>query len=181
MQADELYKFSDETLKTIRGELHHRILDFLLGYNKEMSWRKWTAIDKRSPYELKMNQSDSNHLERPETKDDLTGDDLKQYEADIKAMNLILISIPNAIYNSMDSCQTANEIAKKLEKTHDPLALVAHTSSSSRSPSAYYVTHLPSVEALQMCSATIAVEKVIMLGFFQSQEFGILSTLMRSS
>ncbi|GJZ50619.1 hypothetical protein Tco_0604809 [Tanacetum coccineum] len=32
--------------------------------------------------------------------------------------------------------------AKKLEKTHDPLALVAHTnSSSSRSPPAYYVTH----------------------------------------
>ncbi|GJT97982.1 hypothetical protein Tco_1093500 [Tanacetum coccineum] len=35
--------------------------------------------------------------------------------------------------------------AKKLEKTHDPLALVAHTSSSSRSPPAYYVTHPPSV------------------------------------
>ncbi|GKB69302.1 integrase, catalytic region, zinc finger, CCHC-type containing protein [Tanacetum coccineum] len=34
---------------------------------------------------------------------------------------------------------------KKLEKTHDPLALVAHTSSSSRSPPAYYVTHPPSV------------------------------------
>ncbi|GJY22521.1 integrase, catalytic region, zinc finger, CCHC-type containing protein [Tanacetum coccineum] len=36
--------------------------------------------------------------------------------------------------------------AKKLEKTHDPLALVAHTSSSSsQSPPAYYVTHPPSV------------------------------------
>ncbi|GJW74409.1 hypothetical protein Tco_0133779 [Tanacetum coccineum] len=144
----------------------------------------------------------------------LMGDALKQYEADIKAMNLILISIPNDIYNSVDSCQTTKEMwlrverlmqgialsmvdretqfnnefdqltaepgdslvsyvtsvrlakdlirdpydvlfdylqqykklviasrAKKLEKTHDPLALVAHTSSSSRSPSAYYVTH----------------------------------------
>ncbi|GJZ61872.1 hypothetical protein Tco_0618009 [Tanacetum coccineum] len=28
-------------------ELHHRILDFHLGYNKEMSRRKWTAIDKK--------------------------------------------------------------------------------------------------------------------------------------
>ncbi|GJS56026.1 hypothetical protein Tco_0629388 [Tanacetum coccineum] len=35
--------------------------------------------------------------------------------------------------------------AKKLEKTHDPLVLVAHISSSSRSPPAYYVTHPPSV------------------------------------
>ncbi|GKD81559.1 hypothetical protein Tco_1348398 [Tanacetum coccineum] len=34
---------------------------------------------------------------------------------------------------------------KKLEKTHDPLALFAHTSSSSRSPPAYYVTHPPYV------------------------------------
>nr|GEV68297.1 hypothetical protein [Tanacetum cinerariifolium] len=35
--------------------------------------------------------------------------------------------------------------AKKLEKTHDTLALVAHTSSSSQSPPAYYVTRPPSV------------------------------------
>nr|GEU58506.1 reverse transcriptase domain-containing protein [Tanacetum cinerariifolium]GEU99004.1 reverse transcriptase domain-containing protein [Tanacetum cinerariifolium] len=41
--------------------------------------------------------------ERPKTEDDLTGDDLKKYEADIEAMNLILISIPNDIYNSIDS------------------------------------------------------------------------------
>ncbi|GJT80150.1 putative reverse transcriptase domain-containing protein [Tanacetum coccineum] len=47
MRADELYKLSDGTLKTVRDELHHRILDFRLGYNKEMSRRKWTAIDKR--------------------------------------------------------------------------------------------------------------------------------------
>ncbi|GKD09443.1 hypothetical protein Tco_1189128, partial [Tanacetum coccineum] len=35
--------------------------------------------------------------------------------------------------------------AKKLEKPHDPLALVAHTGSSSRIPSPYYVTHPSSV------------------------------------
>ncbi|GKC89244.1 hypothetical protein Tco_1149893 [Tanacetum coccineum] len=40
MQADELYKFSDGTLKTVCDELHHRILNFRLGYNKEMSRRK---------------------------------------------------------------------------------------------------------------------------------------------
>ncbi|GJR91471.1 hypothetical protein Tco_0215482 [Tanacetum coccineum] len=46
MQVDELYKFLDKTLKTVRDELHHRILNFCLGYNKEMSRRRWTAIDK---------------------------------------------------------------------------------------------------------------------------------------
>ncbi|GJW18697.1 zinc finger, CCHC-type containing protein [Tanacetum coccineum] len=57
-------------------------------------------------YELKMIQPDINQDTRLETEDDLTGDALKQYEADIKAMNLILISIPNDIYNSMDSWDT---------------------------------------------------------------------------
>ncbi|GJV54818.1 hypothetical protein Tco_1455823 [Tanacetum coccineum] len=169
---------------------------------------------------------------RLQTEDDLTGDDLKHYEAEIEAMNLILISIPKDIYNSMDACTTAQAIwqrverlmrgtvktkltgkhtllmndlerngikfpkvtvntkflnclqpewvkyvtqvrlakrltdysyddlfdylsqyekvvnasrAKKLEQSHDPLALVAHTGSSSRIPSPYYVTHPSSV------------------------------------
>ncbi|GJS05701.1 retrovirus-related pol polyprotein from transposon TNT 1-94 [Tanacetum coccineum] len=132
-------------------------------------------------------------------------------------MNLILLSIPNEIYNSVDACTTAKEMwkrverlmrgtiqnqvdretrftnefdqfvaepgealvsvynrfaqlmndlernkmifpivtqfkklvnasrAKKLEKSHDPLALVAHTGSSSRNTSSYYVTHPTSV------------------------------------
>ncbi|GKA99220.1 hypothetical protein Tco_0827157, partial [Tanacetum coccineum] len=47
MRADELYKFSDGTLKKVRDELHQRVLDFDLGYNKEMLRRKWTAIDKK--------------------------------------------------------------------------------------------------------------------------------------
>ncbi|GJR77787.1 hypothetical protein Tco_0090152 [Tanacetum coccineum] len=46
MRADEIYKFSDGTLKLLRDELHHRILNFRLGYNKEMSRRKWSATDK---------------------------------------------------------------------------------------------------------------------------------------
>ncbi|GJS02514.1 hypothetical protein Tco_0319022 [Tanacetum coccineum] len=35
------------TLKTVHDELHHRILDFRLGYNEEMSRRKWTATEKK--------------------------------------------------------------------------------------------------------------------------------------
>ncbi|GKB23186.1 hypothetical protein Tco_0862587, partial [Tanacetum coccineum] len=47
MRANELYKFSNGTLKKVQDELHHRVLDFDLGYNKEMSRRKCTATDKR--------------------------------------------------------------------------------------------------------------------------------------
>ncbi|GJZ47472.1 hypothetical protein Tco_0601304 [Tanacetum coccineum] len=47
IRTDELYKFSDCTLKKVRDELHHRVLDFRFGYNKEMSRRKWTTIDKK--------------------------------------------------------------------------------------------------------------------------------------
>ncbi|GJZ71294.1 hypothetical protein Tco_0635145 [Tanacetum coccineum] len=47
MQANELYKFSDGTLKKVRDELHHRIHNFCLEYNKEMPRRKWTAIDRK--------------------------------------------------------------------------------------------------------------------------------------
>ncbi|GKF19762.1 hypothetical protein Tco_0068400 [Tanacetum coccineum] len=157
-----------------------------------------------------------------QTEEDLQGDDLLCYEAEIEAMNLILSSIPNDIYNSVDACtmaramwkrverlmrgtvqnkvdretrftnefdqfvtkpgeelvfvynrfaQLMNDLernnmifqlvtintkflnclqlewlkARKLKKSHDPLALVTHTGSSSRNTSSYYVTHPPSV------------------------------------
>nr|GEU36643.1 hypothetical protein [Tanacetum cinerariifolium] len=40
MRADELYKFSDETLKNVQDEIHHRAINFCLGYNDEMSRKK---------------------------------------------------------------------------------------------------------------------------------------------
>ncbi|GJX74394.1 hypothetical protein Tco_0312989 [Tanacetum coccineum] len=47
MRAHELYKLSDGTLKKVQDELHHRVLNFSLGYNDEMSKRKWTDIDRK--------------------------------------------------------------------------------------------------------------------------------------
>ncbi|GJW88747.1 hypothetical protein Tco_0164087 [Tanacetum coccineum] len=47
MRADELYKFSDRTLKKVQDELHHRVRDFRLEYITEMPKRKWTAIDRK--------------------------------------------------------------------------------------------------------------------------------------
>ncbi|GJX73790.1 hypothetical protein Tco_0312385 [Tanacetum coccineum] len=44
IEFKELYTPS---YKPPRDELHHRILDFYLGYNDEMSRRKWTTIDKK--------------------------------------------------------------------------------------------------------------------------------------
>nr|GFB70709.1 hypothetical protein [Tanacetum cinerariifolium] len=47
MRADELYKFSDGTLKKVLDELHHSIRDFHLEYNIEISMRKWTTVDRK--------------------------------------------------------------------------------------------------------------------------------------
>ncbi|GJR44702.1 hypothetical protein Tco_1312805 [Tanacetum coccineum] len=47
LRADELYKFSDGTLKSVRDEIHHSVLEFLLDYNTEMPKRKWRAVDQK--------------------------------------------------------------------------------------------------------------------------------------
>ncbi|GJU94694.1 hypothetical protein Tco_1319450 [Tanacetum coccineum] len=44
---DELYKFSDGTLKSVHDEIHHRVLDFRLDYNTEMPKRKWMVVDRK--------------------------------------------------------------------------------------------------------------------------------------
>nr|GEU73451.1 hypothetical protein [Tanacetum cinerariifolium] len=114
--------------------------------------RKWLnkEIDE-GPYEFTIFTSSETKAPMLQKEEDLRGDDLKNYEAEIEAMNLILIFILNDIYKSMDACTTIKSMwkcklvnasrEKKLEKSHDPLALVAHTGSSSRTSSPYYVTH----------------------------------------
>ncbi|GJR60143.1 copia protein [Tanacetum coccineum] len=141
----------------------------------------------RGPYEFRTFTPSDTQAPRMQKQEDLRGDDLKHYEAKIEVMNLMLISIPNDIYNSMDACKTTkamwqrverlmrgtvqnkvdretrfnNEFdqfvakpgeklvnasrAKKVEKSHDPLALVAQTGSSSKTTTPYYVTHPSSV------------------------------------
>ncbi|GJS42065.1 hypothetical protein Tco_0567108 [Tanacetum coccineum] len=47
LQADELYKFSSGTLKSVRDEIHHIVLDFHLDCNTKMPTRKCTAVDRR--------------------------------------------------------------------------------------------------------------------------------------
>ncbi|GKA49447.1 hypothetical protein Tco_0742520 [Tanacetum coccineum] len=191
-------------------------------------------IDGKKAYEKMLKDAITNgpyQMKEMKTDTYLTGDDKLRFEADIDAMNLILLGIPNYIYNSVDACKTTqamwnrvrrlmqgtdlskqerdlhrhevlpnqiainkkflnslwpewskyvtmiqimhnlysveydllhdflkqNEVnvnaskAKRAVKAHDPLALVANTytsASHSRSSTAYYVTHPPSVSDL---------------------------------
>ncbi|GKB78425.1 hypothetical protein Tco_0945320 [Tanacetum coccineum] len=225
--------------------------------NRKRENQKWLlkALED-GPYVFRNITPTGSALPRLQDVEDLQGDDLLYYDAEMELTNMILLSIPNEIYNSVDSCKTAKEMwdrverlmrgtiqnqvdretrftnefdqfvaepgeslvsvynrfaqlmndlernnmkfpivsvntkflnslqpewlkyvtqvrlakkltvdsfddlfdylsqfeklvnasrAKKLEKSHDPLALVAHTGSSSRNTSSYYVTHPPSV------------------------------------
>ncbi|GJR22759.1 hypothetical protein Tco_0971286 [Tanacetum coccineum] len=141
--------------------------------NQKRENRKWlNKVLDEGPYQFQMFVPTGSTLPTVHTTEDLQGDELLHYDAEIELMNLILLSIPNEIYNSVDACTTAKEMwkrverdsfddlfdylhqfeklvnasrEKKLEKSHDPLALVAHTGSSSRNTSSYYVTHPTSV------------------------------------
>ncbi|GJV03375.1 hypothetical protein Tco_1336944 [Tanacetum coccineum] len=50
MRADELYKFSNRTLQSVCKTLHYRLLNFKLGYKKDMPSRKWTNKDQNRTY-----------------------------------------------------------------------------------------------------------------------------------
>ncbi|GJV59857.1 hypothetical protein Tco_1465957 [Tanacetum coccineum] len=91
------------------------------------------------------------------------GNDKKQFEADIDAMNAVLLGILNDIYNSVDVWQTARAIwqqlkqneknantsrAKRAARTHDPFTLVVNHSAAPspyHTSSPYYVTYPSSV------------------------------------
>nr|GEV83178.1 putative reverse transcriptase domain-containing protein [Tanacetum cinerariifolium] len=76
--------------------------------NLKRETRKWLnkAIDE-GPYEFKEFTLSVTEAPRMQKEEDLRGADLKHYEAEIEAMNLILISIPNDIHNTVDACTTA--------------------------------------------------------------------------
>ncbi|GJQ97889.1 hypothetical protein Tco_0009028 [Tanacetum coccineum] len=110
--------------------------------NRKRENQKWLnkALDE-GPYQFQMFVPIGLILPTMQTVEDLQGDELLQYDAENELMNLVLLSIPNEIYNSQFEKLVNASWAKKLEKSHDPLALVAHTGSSSRNTSSYYVTH----------------------------------------
>ncbi|GKC97203.1 hypothetical protein Tco_1167478 [Tanacetum coccineum] len=85
--------------------------------NRKKETRKWLnkAIDE-GPYEFRIFTPYETEAPRLQKEEDLRGDDLKHYEADMEAMNLIIISILNDIYDSVDACTTAKAMWQRVER-----------------------------------------------------------------
>ncbi|GKC14863.1 hypothetical protein Tco_1011645 [Tanacetum coccineum] len=55
-------------------------------------------------------------ISRLQTAEDLEGDDLLLHDSEMEVMNMILLSIPNEIYNSVDACTSAKDMWKRVER-----------------------------------------------------------------
>ncbi|GJX89373.1 hypothetical protein Tco_0341387 [Tanacetum coccineum] len=75
--------------------------------------RKWLlkALDE-GPYEFKNFVPEGLTIPQLQTAEDLEGDDLLLHDAEMEVMNMIILSIPNEIYNSMDACTLAKDMWK---------------------------------------------------------------------
>ncbi|GJW76143.1 hypothetical protein Tco_0137825 [Tanacetum coccineum] len=58
----------------------------------------------RGPYQFEMFIPNNSTVPKLQTAEDLQGYALLHYDAEMELMNLILLSIPNDIYNSVDAC-----------------------------------------------------------------------------
>ncbi|GKF90481.1 hypothetical protein Tco_0274182 [Tanacetum coccineum] len=64
----------------------------------------------RGPYQFEMFIPNNSTVPKLQTTEDLQGDALLHYDAEMELMNLILLFIPNNIYNSVDACTSAKEL-----------------------------------------------------------------------
>ncbi|GKA20215.1 hypothetical protein Tco_0700204 [Tanacetum coccineum] len=89
LRADELYKFSNGTLKFVRDEIQHSVLDFRLDYNTEMPKRKWTVVDqKRSGLMIELIDKQLREREIIKNLERLVG--TRELEMDYKLMTRIV-------------------------------------------------------------------------------------------
>ncbi|GJY14070.1 hypothetical protein Tco_0383379 [Tanacetum coccineum] len=72
--------------------------------------------ENRSPYEFKEFIPEGSTIPRLQTIEDLEGDDLLLHDAEMEVMNMIILSIPNEIYNSVDACTSAKDMWKRVER-----------------------------------------------------------------
>ncbi|GKF92654.1 hypothetical protein Tco_0279373, partial [Tanacetum coccineum] len=79
--------------------------------------RKWLlkALED-GPYVFRNIASTGSTIPRLQEVEDLQGDDLLYNDAEMELMNMILLSIPNEIYNSVDSCKTTKEMWAHVER-----------------------------------------------------------------
>ncbi|GJX94953.1 hypothetical protein Tco_0349539 [Tanacetum coccineum] len=84
--------------------------------NRKRENRKWLlkALED-GPYVFRNITPTGSIIPRLQEVEDLQGDDLLYYDAEMELMNIILLSIPNEIYNSVDSCKTAKEMWDRVE------------------------------------------------------------------
>ncbi|GJR62089.1 integrase, catalytic region, zinc finger, CCHC-type containing protein [Tanacetum coccineum] len=85
--------------------------------NRKRENRKWLlkALED-GPYVFRNITPTGSTLPRLQEVEDLQGDDLLYYDAEMELTNMILLSIPNEIYNSVDSCKTAKEMWDRVER-----------------------------------------------------------------
>ncbi|GJV13597.1 hypothetical protein Tco_1355138 [Tanacetum coccineum] len=85
--------------------------------NRKRDNRKWLlkALDE-GPYEFKNFLPEGSTIPRLQTIEDLEGDDLLLYDAEMELMNMILLSIPNENYNFVDACTSAKDMWKRVER-----------------------------------------------------------------
>ncbi|GJY46409.1 hypothetical protein Tco_0435472 [Tanacetum coccineum] len=90
-------------------------------FRRYLNWkrdnRKWLlkALDE-DPYEFKNFVPKGSTIPRLQTVEDLEGDDLLLYDAEMEVMNMILLSIPNEIYNYVNACTSAKDMWKRVER-----------------------------------------------------------------
>ncbi|GKE36780.1 hypothetical protein Tco_1460185, partial [Tanacetum coccineum] len=85
--------------------------------NRKRKNRKWLnkALDE-GPYQFEMFIPNNSTVLKLQTVEDLQGDALLHYDAEMELMNLILLSISNDIYNSVDACTSAKDMWKRVER-----------------------------------------------------------------
>ncbi|GKC01343.1 integrase, catalytic region, zinc finger, CCHC-type containing protein, partial [Tanacetum coccineum] len=85
--------------------------------NRKRENRKWLnkALDE-GPYQFEMFIPNNSTVLKLQTAEDLQGDALLHYDAEMELMNLILLSIPNDIYNYVDACTSAKDMWKRVER-----------------------------------------------------------------
>ncbi|GJV21798.1 hypothetical protein Tco_1370818 [Tanacetum coccineum] len=85
--------------------------------NRKRDNRKWLLKElDEGPYEFKNFVPEGSTIPRLQTAEDLEGDDLLLHDAEMEVMNMILLSIPNEIYNSVDACTSAKDMWKRVER-----------------------------------------------------------------
>ncbi|GKA20838.1 hypothetical protein Tco_0700827 [Tanacetum coccineum] len=85
--------------------------------NQKRENQKWlNKVLDEGPYKFEMFIPNNLTVSKLQTAEDLQGDALLHYDAEMELMNLILLSIPNDIYNSVDACTSAKDMWKRVER-----------------------------------------------------------------